>query len=242
MTIKKKTNLFLFILFMTIITSILLLNILGKKLNPILIRYTNMEAKRFTSNIINSTINDIVEEELSEDLFILNKNSNEEVEILDYNTKNVNKLLSKINKEITKRLINLEDGNLNGLLISDNFKITKIDKHGVLCKLPIGILRNNPFFSNLGPTIPIKLVFLGQVQSNLNTKIKSYGINYLIVETYIHVIVEEQISMPVTSKKSKIIIDAPLTIKIINGKIPNYYLPPIEKDSSLIIENDKKCK
>ena len=64
---KKKA--FLFIIISTTISSFFLLSVLGKRLNPILARYVNVEAKRFASNIINSSVNDIISDGLDEDLF-----------------------------------------------------------------------------------------------------------------------------------------------------------------------------
>ncbi len=77
--------------------------------------------------MINSSVNEIIEEEMTEDLFKLNSN-NGKVEILDYNTKKVNHLLSKVNKEIHNRLTNLEDGKIKELAISSGFKMEKLPK------------------------------------------------------------------------------------------------------------------
>ena len=221
LTFKK----FLFwILLATVLSTFFLLYILGTKLSPILYRYVNVEAKRFASNIVNSAVNDIISENIEDDLFDIKKNSKNEIEMLDYNTKKVNELLGKITKEIQKRLMNLEDGYLETLKISESFKMGKFTKikNGVLCEIPMGSLRGNSLFVNIGPSIPIKMSFLGQVQAKLNTKITSYGINNLVVEITVQVQIEEKITMPVMSKSSTIEIEAPLTIKIIQGIVPNY--------------------
>ena len=84
-----------------------------------------------------------------------------------------------------------------------------------------------------GPSIPIKMVFIGQVESSLNTKIREYGINYLVVEINVNVVVEEQIIMPAMSKRETLNLEAPLTLKIIQGEIPNYYFGSIEKKSNV---------
>ena len=227
---KKKA--FLFIIISTTISSFFLLYVLWKRLNPILARYVNVEAKRFASNIINSSVNDIISDGLDEDLFKLSK-TNGKIEILDYNVKAVNKLLSKINNSIHSKLTNLEDGYIKDLAISDNFKMEKITKKGIVCKVPMGSLQKNSLFINVGPSIPIRMSFIGQVESNLNTSIREYGINYLAIEVNVHVTVEEQIIMPATSRKETLSIEAPLTVKIIQGEIPDFYMSPIEKNSGI---------
>ena len=109
----------------------------------------------------------------------------------------------------------------------------KLTKNGIVCKVPMGSLRKNALFVNIGPQIPIRMAFIGQVESSLNTKVKEYGINYLVVEINVNVVVEEQIIMPAMSKKETLKITAPLTLKIIQGEIPNYYFGTIEKNSSI---------
>ncbi len=230
---NKIKKIFTSIIISTIISFFLLLY-LGRKINPTLYKYSNIESKRFVSNIVNSTINDIISKEYDGELFTINKNSNDEIEILDYDTKKVNKLLSKITKSIKEKLTNLEDGNIKDLELSSNFKIVDLDKNGVLCEIPIGALYKNVLFNNIGPTIPIKLSFIGGVESTINTKISNYGINNLMLEINVKVVVEEQITMPKLSKKSHVEFLAPLTIKIIEGKIPNYYINGIESASNII--------
>lgn len=228
----NKLKTVILIILLTAFSSLFLLSILGKRLSPILARYVNVEARRFASNIIGSTVNDIVAEGISEDLFKLNSSENK-VEILDYNTKQVNLLLSKINKSIHQKLTNLEDGDIENMPISESFKLEKITKNGIVCRVPMGSLRKNSLFVNVGPSIPIKMSFVGQVESSLKTTIKEYGINYLAIEISVHVTVEEQVLMPTMSRKETLNIEAPLTVKIIQGKIPNYYFSSIEKRSNL---------
>lgn len=229
----NKIKILFFILISTTIISVFLLSILGKRLSPILARYVNVEAKRFASNIINTSVNDTIEEKITNDLFNLSKTEDGKIEILDYNTKKVNSILSSINTKIQKKLLNLEDGQIANMPISSGFKVEKILKNGIVCKVPMGSLRKNSLFVNVGPSIPIKMVFIGQVESSLNTKIREYGINYLVVEINVNVVVEEQIIMPAMSKRETLNLEAPLTLKIIQGEIPNYYFGSIEKKSNV---------
>ncbi len=236
MTTMNKLKLTILLLLANIVFSFFMLELIGRKLNPILARYVNIEANRFANNIVNSTVNEIIIENYEKDLFVITKDSSGEIEMLDYNTQKVNELLLKITNNIQSKLTKLEEGKVEDLAISNNFKLKNIKsiKDGVLCEVPIGALRGNSLFSNVGPNIPIKLSFIGQVQSNLETTITSYGINNIVIETNVVVEVEEQITMPTTSKKSIIKITAPLTIKIIKGVVPNYYASGIQTRSDLI--------
>ena len=219
-----------------IVSSFFLLLLLGKRSSDALYNYINAETKRFTSNVINSVVNDTISEDIENELFTTQKNTKGEIETLDYDTKKVNKILSSITNKIQKRLTNLEEGDLKNLRISDNFKLKNNNslKNGILCKVPMGSLRGNTLLINLGPNIPLKISFIGQVQSNLNTKITNYGINNLVLLVDVQVEIEQYITMPIMSKKSTLKITAPLTIKIIQGVVPNYYLTGLEKNSNAI--------
>lgn len=232
----NKLKYILWLLITTTVFSFFLLEIVGRKLNPILSRYVNIEANRFANNVVNSAVNEIIVQNYDDDLFEMKQNSKGEIEMLDYNTKKVNKLLLEITNKIQRKLTDLEEGKIAELEISNNFKLkdfTKI-KDGVLCEVPIGVLNGNTLFANFGPNIPIKMSFIGQVQSNLETKINSYGINNIVIETNVVVEVEEQITMPTTSEKSLLKIKAPLTIKIVKGTVPDYYASNFERSSNAI--------
>ncbi len=232
----KKVKLIFWMLIAVIVSSFFLLLLLGKRSSDALYNYINAETKRFTSNVINSVVNDTISEDIENELFTTQKNTKGEIETLDYDTKKVNKILSSITNKIQKRLTNLEEGDLKNLRISDNFKLKNNNslKNGILCKVPMGSLRGNTLLINLGPNIPLKISFIGQVQSNLNTKITNYGINNLVLQVDVQVEIEQYITMPIMSKKSTLKITAPLTIKIIQGVVPNYYLTGLEKNSNAI--------
>ena len=230
MTFCKKM---LVCLFLSVLVSFFFLFLLGERVNPILVNYLSSEVERITSNVVDSTINDLLTQEINDSLFFITKNDKNEVEMIDYNTEKVNFLLKNINQSIYSKLYNLEEGNINQLLLSSS--LTGIDYRfidsGIVCEIPLGSLSGNGFLANLGPIIPVKMSFLGQVSSNLKTKVTSYGINNLLLEIYIHVEIKEKISLPKSSEVATVKIDAPLSLKIISGVVPNYYGGIIDKSS-----------
>lgn len=220
-------------LFLSVLVSFFFLFLLGERVNPILVNYLSSEVERITSNVVDSTINDLLTQEINDSLFFITKNDKNEVEMIDYNTEKVNLLLKKINQSIYSKLYNLEEGNINQLFLSSS--LTGIDYRfidsGIVCEIPLGSLSGNGFLANLGPIVPVKMSFLGQVSSNLKTKVTSYGINNLLLEIYIHVEIKEKISLPKSSEVATVKIEAPLSLKIISGVVPNYYGGIIDKSS-----------
>ena len=213
------------IIVLSLISSLALVDNMGKKLNQKLYSYINSESKRLASNIVNYSIHETIENNLSDDLFEITKNQRGEIELLDYNTKEVNKLLKIVNKRVQKELLDLEEGNIQKFALSTSLKngSTYKIKEGIICEIPLGILRNNTFYSNFGPNIPIKMTFLGNVKSNIETTITPYGFNSLVLEITLQIEVEQRITMPTSSKMSTLKIESPLTLKIIQGIIPEYY-------------------
>lgn len=208
----------------------------GKKLEPSLYEYLTIEATSITNNIVDSTVNDILAQNDINNLFIITEDKNKTISYFDYNTKYVNLLLSDVNKSIKNKIKNLEVSEINNLKIIDSLKPNSSSSQNgdLICTVSLRSINSNPLTSNLGPKIPIKMSFTSQVNSSLKTKAVDYGLNNVIFEVYLHVEIGLQIMMPLTSKKSTSIVDAPLTIKIIQGQIPNYVKTSLEKNSNLI--------
>ena len=89
--------------------------------------------------------------------------------------------------------------------------------------MPLGLFSNNVFFNSFGPKIPIRMNFIGQTDTTIKTKLKTYGINTVLVEIFVEVIIKERATMPISTKYKTIRIEAPLSIQIIQGNIPSYY-------------------
>lgn len=229
-------KLLIWVLILVVITTFFLLKIVSKKMNPIILRYATIEAKRFTTALINSAVDKNIINEIDNNLFTITKNKEGEIQLIDFNGKEVNRLLNLISEKIEKNLLKMEEGNVEDLNVSKALKGYNFEKlkKGIVCEIPAGVLLGNSLFSNLGPTIPIKLSFLGQVIVHLKTKVKSYGINNAYLELYAHIEVTERITMPMTTEEQKVKIDIPLTMKILQGKVPNYFQSGLSQNSSLL--------
>ena len=214
----KKMKILMYILISVVISSSILLSVIGKKVNPIIYKYSNLEAKRFGIYVINYSLNKEFVNSLNEDLFEVVKTNDGEIQMIDFKTKEVNKELEKITEKIQKNLIDLENGKIDEIVIADTFKGLRFKdiKKGVVCELPMGVLLSN-----------------GQVSTNLETKIKNYGINNAYIEVNIHIKLNEVITMPMQTKKINVETDVPIAMKIIQGNLPIYYQSDLQRDSSI---------
>ena len=203
------------------VISFFCLYLLDKKINSVLLPYINVEVERLVNNIVNKTI--------SEEMARIDINSiivrNDVENTLSYDTKAINVIDNKITKKIQNKLKNIDNGEIDEFYVPVRVKNGRFKniKNGILCDISVGSLRSSTLFSNVGPTIPIKLLFSSQLNSNIDIEVNEYGINNAIMKVYFSVEIKEQITMPLTSKRQKIKIKKPLTIDIVQGKIPDYY-------------------
>ena len=220
---KYKINIFISIIFICLFISFILLNYISKIVVPIFMSYVESEMKNMSVNIINKTISS----ELSniENMILITKNNSNEIQMIDFESKEVNKLLVKVTDKLLESLKN----DIN----NKKYDISYYGK-GIIYEIPLGVITNNVYFENLGTKIPVKLNIIGDVYSNIKTNIKEYGINNALLEVYINISVTERVIIPFKSEKINISVDVPISIKLIQGKIPEYYGGIFSKNSGIL--------
>ena len=81
----------------------------------------------------------------------------------------------------------------------------------------------------------LKINLIGNVVSSLETSVSNYGLNSALIKVYANVEVTEQIIIPFTTKDIKIVNKVPIAIKVIQGKVPEYYSDGKLNNSSNIL-------
>lgn len=203
-------------------------------MNPSILRYATLETKRVAISIINTSVNELLDKkELQEDLFELTKNESGEIQMIDFNTKSVNKILKMVSENIQQKLIALEEGKTEGIEVSESLKGKNFKniKKGIVCEISSGSILGNSIFANTGPMIPVKLTFIGNVQTSIDTQIKTYGINNAYLEVNIEVFITERVVIPTFTQETTIKRKIPIAMKVIEGKIPAYYYDGLQKTS-----------
>lgn len=194
---------------------------------PILMEYAVSEIKNMSVSIINNTISKELDY-FNNDVVKISKNNNDDIQMVEFDSKLVNKILTDLTKQILLNLKEMENGKTNL-----SFDRTNINNQ-ILYEIPLGRITNNVFIGNLGPKIPIKINVIGDVYSNIKSNIKEYGINNALLEIMINITVNERVIMPFISDQSKISVDVPVSIRLIQGNIPKYYGSGISRNSSIL--------
>lgn len=220
-------NYIILIIFFLIVSVILAFTYISNTVTPKVQNYAEQKAKRIISLVLSQSLTDeIIDLFEDESLFVTNKNEDGSVSSIDFNSIVVNKIYSKVSKNVKTYLNKLEKGEISDLGLSDNtlFNVSEKDlKNGIIYEIPSGIIFQNALLENIGPKIPVKLSFLGNVTTDIVTNISDYGINNAIVEIGIKIVVIEQVILPFNTSQVEIETIIPITIKLVQGTVPNYY-------------------
>lgn len=203
------------------------LHFISKRITPGLMEYAELHARKLVTLLINSAITESIGEDLEvESLFLITKDSNGEIRSIDLDPIKVNRLLSNTTNSIQMNLHYIEKGEVEKLSLMDDV-LRDYDpndlKKGIIGNIPTGVVFRNALLSNLGPKFPIRLKIIGDIITNVYTKVTNYGINNAVVEVSIKVDVKAQAILPFSSKVVDITSDIPLTIKLLQGGVPSYY-------------------
>lgn len=216
------------VIMLIIITITITINLISKKITPVLFEMAELEINKISTLVVNNVISETLEKEKTINNIITPTLSNDgTIQMIDFNSVIVNKILSKSTINIQKKLKSIEKGNIKEILYNDN------NKKGVIMKIPMGSAFKNVFFSNLGPKIPVRLHYFGDINSNIKTKLTPYGINNALIEVIVSIDIKAKVIFPFISRVIKINCDVPLIIKMIQGKVPSYYGGELLKNSSM---------
>lgn len=234
---------FVFFLIGTFILCVILIFIwIQHTVNPILLRYGESEIQKISKAIMNASVNQQVTENLDVDeLFIISKNNDGEINTIDFDPVIVNRVLSMITANVQTNLKLLEDGKIDEMDVGDvlsNYDQEKL-REGVVYQIPSGVVFGNSLLANLGPKMPVRLNLYGDISSEIQTTITNYGINNAMLEASVVMTLEERVILPFVSKQIKIESRIPIAMKLIRGNIPEYYFNGIDNNSpSITVPNN----
>lgn len=204
----------IFIVIISIIISLVIINYFSKKANAILLPMAEEQTRKVVTMIINNSCNNVI---IKDNLYTITKNSNDEIQMINYNSFEITKLINTITSNIENSIKEIELGNM------DYYKNISKDG-GVIAEIPFGVVFGSSLLNNVGPKIKLRLKILGDIVSNIETEVKPYGINNAYVELRITLTVNAKILLPFVSKKVTVSNVIPLSMNIVKGSIPQAYI------------------
>lgn len=238
---KNKKNNILFLILLTItlviILSFMFIKYYSNKAYPILKSYAEAETKKLTILIINKAVTKQLYNMDVEELFKVTYNKDGEIILIDFDTKKTSKILSNMTSLIELNMRAVEEGKIDMLELPENslsnYNMDLLSKK-IICEIPFGLTTGSSLLSNIGPKIPVKISLVGDVSTNFSTEIVEYGINNVLLKVIVNISVTTKVILPITSEDLTINANIPIGMKVIQGKIPNYYLNGFTTKSNIV--------
>lgn len=227
---KKKNkiiNTIIIILIFLVLFIIIFINYYSNKSKDVLMAYAESETRKLTILVINKAITKQMSDSWANDIFDVVYNDKGEIILIDFNSQNTAKILSTMTSLIELNLRAIEEGKIDMLELPNNslesYDMDLLEK-GIITYIPFGIATESSLLYNLGPKIPVKLSLLGDVITGFSTDVTEYGINNALIKLMIDVKVDTRIILPIISEEITINANIPIAMKVVQGKIPDYYM------------------
>ena len=193
----KPLNYLIIIILLVFSVSFLMIHRFNQKISPKMIKVIENKINKLSNDIIMDSFNSqlLNKHDINNILKII-KNKEEEIIAVDFDLEKAYQISLNLTKNIKKSLKELPNTKL-----SDEYLLKPQGNNGYIILLPVGLATNNNYLANLGPKIPVKVTFIGNLVTGLKTKVKDYGINSALIEVYINISLSEEILIPYVSKK-----------------------------------------
>ena len=211
-------------IFIFVISSFFL-EIVDKRLCAILDSYIDSEVEKVSYYIVGRIL-DKIQFDNPSDYLVISRDLDNKIERISYNTEKINGLKNVVLDLTQEECLNVEKGLIDkNYFVQQTFgrKKYKNIRSGYLCEVSLSSIRNSTLFGNIGPTIPIKLSFMGYNDVDIDVDIKEYGINNVMVQVNVIISLNCIVTMPISSMTHNIVIKEPISIELIKGEVPSYF-------------------
>ncbi|MFC0215336.1 sporulation protein YunB [Paenibacillus chartarius] len=89
--------------------------------------------------------------------------------------------------------------------------------------VPLGQAMGSAILASFGPDIPVKLTPAGVAKVDLQTRYKNAGINMILVEVFLRIVVEVNVIIPFDSEPEIVETELPVSYSLVVGDVPMYY-------------------
>lgn len=174
-------------------------------------------AKQRTGFAINNIVKEVLAdmEYDSQDLLIIDRDANQNITSVEYNSTLLNQLLYSSLNTIDASLLAAQDGK------QDPTTKDVFYEDGIVYEVPVGYFTHTYLFYDRGPKIKVRMKMLNDVTGEIKTTTEAYGINNTLVKISLLVHVDAQVITFMDCKEYTYSSELPLVVQIINGSVPN---------------------
>ncbi|MDF2924072.1 MAG: yunB [Paenibacillaceae bacterium] len=201
---SRRRRTILFLLFITLVFALQSFIFLEKNLKPPLMKLAKVRVKQIATQSINSAITDRLSQGANYDKLIewqRDNNGNVSSFVLNYAE----------HIRITSETVSTVQSQL--------MKLKSMPE-----RIPLGQAMGSALLSSFGPDVPVRLVPVGNAQVSLNTRYENAGINMILAEVYIRIVVEVSVLVPFDSESEIVEMEIPVTYVLVVGGTPLYYM------------------
>ncbi|HQD07040.1 MAG TPA: sporulation protein YunB [Bacillota bacterium] len=182
-----------------------------KRFRPVILAAAEIKANGAAIAAINQAIMEkVAQNVLYQDLVNIERDDEGRIVMARVNTMGVNRLSAQVTLSVQEALEKLEEEPL---------------------ELPLGEATGSYFLATYGPKIPVRLIPMGKVNTELDDQFEAAGINQTRHKIYLRVDVEAQVVIPFTSSPVKVATTVPIADSIYLGEVPetviNLQFPPL---------------
>ena len=207
----------------------ILINTIGKKSTNNIIYISKSIINTLNTNVVNNNIkSEIFKKYKIDDLIDISYRDNK-INDVNYNLERAYDVLI----EVKNNIINSISNDMNKYY---NYKF-EISNNNIVVEIPFYNYTNNIFLVNLGPKVIVNLSMVRLIDGSVKTRVKTYGINSLLIELYLDFTITSDIVIPY-SKEGRVEnnYEVLLSSKVVEGEVPSMYNGVYESRSSLISE------
>ncbi len=175
--------------------------IFDRNLRPTILSVAAARADIIATEAINNAVSEKVARNiLYQDLVLLQKDREGRIILAQINSMEVNRLMAETTMRVQEALVALK---------------------GEVIYIPLGQALGSYLLANYGPRIPIALVPVGLVNTNIIDTFENAGINQVRHKIYFDIHAEVQVVIPFVSAITKVSTAVPIVDAIYPGEVPD---------------------
>lgn len=174
--------------------------LIEQRMRPAIISVAELKSNQIaTSAVNNAIIEKVARGILYQDLINLTLDEQGSIIMAQINTMEINRLVAETTMATQDALVEISNETI---------------------KLPLGEVLNNYLLAAYGPSVPIKLIPMGRVNTTLIDSFDEAGINQVRHKIYLDVLTEVRIVIPFISSYIEVHTTVPLADTLYPGEVP----------------------
>lgn len=207
---------------------------LSHDITPKIVNIASLHVSKMMDLAFNDfVVQKYIDELDTQDILKIEKNKYDEILAVTYDMEKVYSLMKKMTTYFKEQINALEKGEYK----SEYFDSSLSKKgNGFLIALPVGLASDSIYLTNLGPRIPVKVKFIGNMLTDVKTKVTNYGINNALLEVYINISLTTSLTSISANDVKTTDYDFLIAATVVEGVVPNLYGGTFQSQSSTIVE------